>query len=83
MRPPGCRRRAVATNNGQPRDTISPCKAQERGQKALEKRVAGLSSLLVASTLLNLAMPMVIGPMRKLTFVAAAFFGTKALPALL
>lgn len=57
--------------------------AQERGQKALEKRVAGLSSLLVASTLLNLAMPMVIGPMRKLTFVAAAFFGTKALPALL
>jgi len=56
---------------------------QERGQKALEKRVAGLSSLLVASTLLNLAMPMVVGPLRKLTFVAAAFFGTKALPALL
>jgi len=56
---------------------------QERQQKALEKRVAGLSSLLVASTLLNLAMPMVVGPLRKLTFVAAAFFGTKALPALL
>jgi predicted unusual protein kinase regulating ubiquinone biosynthesis (AarF/ABC1/UbiB family) len=56
---------------------------QERGQKALEKRVAGLSSLLVASTLLNLAIPMVVGPLRKLTFVAAAFFGTKALPALL
>ena len=35
---------------------------QERQQKALEKRVAGLSSLLVASTLLNLAMPMVVGP---------------------
>ena len=57
--------------------------AQERGQKALEKRVAGLTSLLVASTLLNIAMPMVVGPLRKLTFVAAAFFGTKALPALL
>ena len=56
---------------------------QERGQKALEKRVAGLSSLLVASTLLNLAIPMVVGPLRKLTFVAAAFSGTKALPALL
>jgi len=26
---------------------------------------------------------MVVGPLRKLTFVAAAFFGTKALPALL
>ena len=57
--------------------------AQERGQKALEKRVAGLTSLLVASTLLNIAMPMVVGPLRKLTFVAAAFFGTKALPVLL
>ena len=55
---------------------------QERGQKALDKRVAGLSSLLVASTLLNLGLGAATGPMRRLTFFAAFFFGMKALPAL-
>ena len=56
---------------------------QERGVKALEKRIGGLQALLVASTLLNLALGAATGPMRRLSFVAAAFFGMKALPSVL
>ena len=56
--------------------------AKERSVKALDKRVAALSSLLVASTLLNLALGAATGPLRTLLLYATGFFGLKALPAL-
>ena len=56
----------------------------ERGIKSLEKRLASLQGLLIASTLLNLALgatagPLASGPVRKLAFLAAGVFGIKAL----
>ena len=56
---------------------------QERSGKALDKRVKSLTSLLVASTLLNVALGAAVGPRRKAAFWGAAFFGLKGLPALL
>lgn len=56
---------------------------QERSGKALDKRVKSLTSLLVASTLLNVALGAAVGPWRKAAFWGAAFFGLKGLPALL
>ena len=56
----------------------------ERGIKSLEKRLASLQGLLIASTLLNLALgatvgPLASGPVRKLAFLAAGVLGLKAL----
>ena len=56
---------------------------QERSGKALDKRVKSLTSLLVASTLLNVALGAAVGPWRKAAFWGAAFFGLKGQPALL
>ena len=44
---------------------------QERGVKALEKRIAGLQALLLASTILNLAIGAAAGPLRRVAFAAA------------
>ena len=55
---------------------------QERSSKALDKRVSSLQALLIASTLLNIGLGAATGPLRRLTFVAAAVFGMKALPGL-
>jgi hypothetical protein len=56
----------------------------ERGIKSLEKRLESLQGLLIASTLLNLALgatagPLASGPVRKLAFLAAGVLGLKAL----
>ena len=55
---------------------------QERGVKALEKRVSSLQALLIASTLLNVALGAAAGPARRVAYFAAAYFGMKALPGL-
>ena len=54
----------------------------ERGVKALEKRVASLQALLLATTLLNLCLGAAASPLRRVGFIAAGFLGLKALPGL-
>ena len=51
----------------------------ERGIKKLEQRVSSLHSLLLASTLINVALGATAGPLRRLAFVAAAVLAVKGL----
>jgi len=51
----------------------------ERGIKSLEKRVSSLHALLLASTILNLALGAAAGPFRKLAFIASGVLSLRAL----